>query len=290
MDFFDKLFRPLLIYMITGNLQKMVNSVNRQTADLGGRIAVSPSAWEPTIWDMIIRITNSAIVPIAAIVLTFVMSIELVKWIEEKNNFHNPSDVIAHLIRFIIKLGIGVLLVTKSHGLTMWIFDLAAFAMTQSMGIIDVGSGAVSVNIAQVTTSLEGAEMGALLNLVITSMLGGLGMSILGLAVHFIVISRMIEIYIYCSMGGIPYATLMNKDISGMGQNYIKNLLALGFQGFFMFIMLGIYVALMQSTINNITSNTDPEMMVWDILLVSVVLVVSLSKSKALAKSIFGAQ
>lgn len=279
----------MLIDMISGNLQKMVASVNRQTADLSGRIAVLPSAWEPTIWDMITRIASDAIVPIASLVLTFVMSVELVKWIEEKNNFHNSSDVIAHFIRFIIRLGIGVLLVTQAHELTMWIFDLAAFAMTQSMGIIDINAGAVSVDIERVLAALETADLGALWNLAITSMLGGVGMSVLGMVVQFIVVSRMIEIYIYCSMGGIPYATLMNKDISSMGQNYIKNLLALGFQGFFMFIMLGIYVALMQGTINNITSANDPEVMVWDILLVSGVLAFSLLKSKSLAKSIFGA-
>lgn len=276
--------------MIRDNLVKMVASMNSQSANLGGQIAISPSAWEPTIWDMITRIANTAVVPIAAIVLTFVMSKELIQWVEEKNNFHNPSDVIAQLIKFIIKLGIGVLLVTRAHEITMWIFDLAAFALSQSMGVVNVNSGALSINIDQLTASLEHADFGMLANLCFTSLLGGLGMQVLGLAIRFVIISRMVEIYIYCSMGGIPYSTLMNRDISSVGQNYIKNLLALGFQGFFMFIMLGIYVALIQGTINNISATNNPEKTIWEILLVSFVLLISLMRSKSLAKSIFSAQ
>lgn len=282
-------FREILSDMIMGNLGDMLSGVNAQAAELGGEVAMSPSAWNPSIWAMIQNVADIAIVPIAALILTYAMCRELISLVNDKNNLHNTGEVVGMFIKYIIKLGIGVLLVQKATEITMGIFDLSAFAIVKSMGVVVTDAGELAVELTAVEASLQDAELGALMSLAFTSQLGKIGMMIVGIVVKLIIAGRMIEIYIYCACGSAPYATLTSKQLSGIGDNYIKNLLSLAFQGFFMFIMLGIYVALMQSTINSVTGTGEPEVMVTEIILISATLCMMLLRSKSIAKSIFSA-
>lgn len=282
-------FREILSDMIMGNLGDMLSGVNAQAAELGGEVALSPSVWNPSIWTMIQNVADIAIVPIAALILTYAMCMELISLVNDKNNLHNTGEVVGMFIKYIIKLGIGVLLVQKATEITMGIFDLSAFAIVKSMGVVVTDAGTLSAELAAVEQSLADAELGALASLAFTSQLGKIGMMIVGIVVKLIIAGRMIEIYIYCACGSAPYATLTSKQLSGIGGNYIKNLLSLAFQGFFMFIMLGIYVALMQSTINSVTGTGEPEVMVTEIILISATLCMMLLRSKSIAKSIFSA-
>lgn len=285
----QKKFCEILSDMIMGNLGDMMSSVNAQAEELGGEVALSPSVWNPTIWTMIQNVADIAIVPIAALILTYAMCAELISLVNDKNNLHNTADVVGMFIKYIIKLGIGVLLVQKATEITMGIFDLSAFAIAKSMGAVVTDAGTLSAELAAVEQSLANAELGALMSLAFTSQLGKIGMMFVGIVVKLIIAGRMIEIYIYCACGSAPYATLTSKQLSGIGGNYIKNLLSLAFQGFFMFIMLGIYVALMQSTINSVTGTGEPEVMITEIILISATLCMMLLRSKSIAKSIFSA-
>lgn len=281
--------REHLSNMIMKNLGDMLASVNLQAAELGGEVAMQPSAWNATIWSMIQSIADNVIVLIAGLILAYVMCVELIAMVNDKNNLHNTGDIMGMFIKYIIKLGIGILLVQKATQITMGIFDLSAWAVTKSMGVVITDPGQLSVELAAVEASLKDAELGSLMSLAFTSQLGKLGMMIVGIVVKLIIAGRMIEIYIYCACGSAPYATLTSKQLSGIGTNYLKNLLALAFQGFFMFIMLGIYVALMQSTINSITGTGEPEVMISEIILISATLCMMLLRSKSIAKSIFSA-
>lgn len=281
--------REILSTMIMGNLGDMLSSVNMQAAELGGEISMTPSAWNPSIWSMIQNVADVAITPIAAGILVYAMCFELISLVNDKNNLHSTADVVGMFIKFIIKLGIGVLLVQKATEITMGIFDLSAYAVAKSMGMVVTDPGQLAVELEAVRESLQDAELGSLMSLAFTSQLGKLGMMVVGLVVKLIIAGRMIEIYIYCACGTAPYATLTSKQLVGIGGNYIKNLLALAFQGFFMFIMLGIYVALMHSTINSVTGSGKPEVMITEIILVSATLCMMLLRSKTIAKSIFSA-
>lgn len=279
----------MLLSMVMKNLEDMLTSVNAQAAELGSEISISPSAWNASIWTMVQSIADTVIVPIAALILTYVMCTELISLANDRNNLHTTADIAGVFIKFIIKLGIGVLLVQKATKITMGIFDLSAYAIAQSMRVVVTNAGELSVQMAAVEASLRGAELGALMSLAFTSQLGMIGMFVVGIIVKLVITGRMVEIYIYCACGSAPYATLTNKTLSGIGGNYIKNLLSLAFQGFFMFIMLGIYVTLMQTTINSVTGNGDPEVMITEIILISATLCMMLLRSKSIAKSIFSA-
>ena len=72
-------------------------------------------------------------------------------------------------------------------------------------------------------------------------------MRILSIVIFVIVYGRMIEIYCMVSLAPIPMATFGNHEQSHMGQNYLKCLFALGFQGFLILICVAIYAVLIQS-------------------------------------------
>ncbi|MEG0852946.1 MAG: CD0415/CD1112 family protein [Angelakisella sp.] len=286
----EEMVKNWLLDIIRSNITDMLNSVNSQTANLGDLVTAKPSQWQPGIWAMVQEISSKAIVPIAAVILTGVMCYELIGWINEQNRFHAPTDVIAQLFKFIIKLFIGVTLVMQAQKITIGIFDLAAYAIAQSMGVVVTDPGSVNTSIETLMEALKTEEIGALMSMVFTSMFGNLGIGIIDLAVRLTVTARMIEIYIYCSIGSLPYATLGNSELKPVGVNYIKNLFALAFQGFFMFIMLGIYAVLMRQTVGDAAGGEGAAGLIFNMLFTSGLLVLMLIRSKAIAKSIFSAQ
>ncbi len=285
----DQWIRDWLSGIVFGNLESMVNSVNTQTRELADIITARPSAWNPNIWQMITSVADAVIVPIAAGILTFVMCMELIAWAQDKNNLHNSTDVIKQLIWYVLKLGIGVMLVLKSKDITIGIFDLGAWTISQVAGI-QTSPDALVLSLSVVKDQLKDMEIGTLIALTFTSLVGGLGIQAVSLITRLIVMGRMLEIYIYCSVGSAPYATLTNSKISSIGANYIKNLLALAFQGFFMFLMLGIYSVLINDTISSVATGGDATSLVLEMLFISFVLCMMLMRSKSIAKSIFSAQ
>lgn len=285
----DKWIHDWLAGIIYSNMEKMMVGINGQTRELGEMVTAQPSVWNSRIWDMVTGVADAVIFPIAAGILTYVMCIELIGWVNDKNSLHNTSDIVKQLIWYIIKLGIGLMLVMRSKDITIAIFDLGAWAISQTAGI-QTDPAALGISLDNIKKSLDNAEIGELMNLTFMSMFGSVGIAAIGIVTRLIVTGRMIEIYIYCACGSAPYATLTNKAISGIGTNYIKNLLALAFQGFFMFLMLGIYTVLIEDTIVKVAGGGDALGLISEMLFIAFILCMMLMRSKAIAKSIFSAQ
>ena len=100
-----------------------------------------------------------------------------------------------------------------------------------------------------------------------------------------IVYGRMIEIYCMVSLAPIPMATFGNHEQSHMGQNYLKCLFALGFQGFLILICVAIYAVLIQS----VAISGDAINSIWSIVGYTVLLCFSLFKTSSVTKSVLGA-
>ena len=248
MDFllekFSEFIKGIIIDSIGNNFGGMLEKANESTNFLAGEIIVSPSAYSPPIWAMIQNVSEVVIVPVAAMILTAVMCIELISWAGEKNNFKDSNDVIKMFIMFVVKLMIGVTLVSKAHEITVGIFDVTAYLVNGSAGVVTGGGFSTAISVEQLKETLMDKDLGYIISMWFLSLVGNIGIIGMTIVIEIILIGRMIEIYLYCSMGSIPYATLMNKEIGGIGQNYIKNLFALAFQGFFIFLMVGIYAVL----------------------------------------------
>lgn len=283
----DKLaewLKELLISGILGNLSGMVDTVNTKVGEIAGEVGMTPSAWNGGVFNLIRSLSETVIIPIAGIILTFVMCYELIQLVIEKNNLHDVDTWI--FFKWIFKTFVAVFLVTNTWNIVMAIFDVAQNVVSQSGGII---SGSTSIDLStaipDMEAQLEAMDLGPLLGLWFQSMVVGLTMNILSICIFLVVYGRMIEIYLVTSVGPIPFATMSNREWSSVGQNYLKSLIALGFQAFLIMICVGIYAVLIQeiSTADNISAA------IWGCMGYTVLLCFTLFKTGSMAKGIFSA-
>ena len=283
----DKLaewLKELLISGILGNLSGMFDTVNTKVGEIAGEVGMTPSAWNGGVFNLIRSLSETVIIPIAGIILTFVMCYELIQLVIEKNNLHDVDTWI--FFKWIFKTFVAVFLVTNTWNIVMAIFDVAQNVVSQSGGII---SGSTSIDLStaipDMEAQLEAMDLGPLLGLWFQSMVVGLTMNILSISIFLVVYGRMIEIYLVTSVGPIPFATMSNREWSSVGQNYLKSLIALGFQAFLIMICVGIYAVLIQeiSTADNISAA------IWGCMGYTVLLCFTLFKTGSMAKGIFSA-
>ena len=283
----DKLaewLKELLISGILGNLSGMFDTVNTKVGEIAGEVGMTPSAWNGGVFNLIRSLSETVIIPIAGIILTFVMCYELIQLVIEKNNLHDVDTWI--FFKWIFKTFVAVFLVTNTWNIVMAIFDVAQNVVSQSGGII---SGSTSIDLStaipDMEAQLEAMDLGPLLGLWFQSMVVGLTMNILSICIFLVVYGRMIEIYLVTSVGPIPFATMSNREWSSVGQNYLKSLIALGFQAFLIMICVGIYAVLIQeiSTADNISAA------IWGCMGCTVLLCFTLFKTGSMAKGIFSA-
>jgi len=163
---------------------------------------------------------------------------------------------------------------------------VAQHVVNESAGVIISDAGIdISSTITDMETKLEAMELGPLLGLWFQSIFVGLTMNILSICIFFVIYGRMIEIYLVTSIGPIPFATMANREWGGMGQNYLKSLLALGFQAFLIMVCVGIYAVLVQ----NIAVGDDVSSAIWSCMGYTVLLCFTLFKTGGVAKSLFAA-
>lgn len=273
----------LLVDGIMDNVGNMFDYVNTQVSSVAGEVGMTPSQWNGGVFSMIKNLSDTVIMPIAGMMLTFVMCYELIQMIIDKNNMNDfpPSDI----FKWIMKTFMAVTIVTNTFPIIMGIFDVSQSVVNNSAGVIIGGTDIALTTLDTFKTSLEAMSIGSLLSIYLQSFLIGFCTWILGVCVFLIIYGRMIEIYLMCSLGAIPLATMGNKEISGMGQNYIKAIMALAFQAFLIMVCIAIYATLVQS----IVTDGDPLGAIWRCFGYTVLLCLTLFKTGTLAKSIFSA-
>lgn len=283
-DAIKEWFKELLIDGITSNLSGMFDTVNTKVGEIAGEVGMTPSAWNGGIFNMIKNLSETVILPIAGIILTFVMCYELIQIVVEKNNLHDIDTWI--FFKWIFKTMVAVLLVTNTWNIVMGVFDLAQHVVNESAGVIISDAGIdITSTIADLGTKLADWSIGSLLGLWFQSIFVGLTMNILSVCIFLVIYGRMIEIYLVTSIGPIPLATMVNREWGGMGQNYLKSLLALGFQAFLIMVCVGIYAVLVE----NIAVGDDITGAIWSCMGYTVLLCYTLFKTGSLAKSLFTA-
>lgn len=277
-------FKELLIDGITSNLSGMFDTVNEKVGEIAGQVGQTPSAFNGGVFSMIRNLSNNVILPIAGIILTFVMCYELIQIIIEKNNLHDVDTWF--FFKWVFKTFCAVLIVSNTWNIVMGIFDVAQHVVNQSAGVI---SGSTAINgataLGDIEAQLEAMEVGELLGIWFQSMFVGLTMNILSICIFLVVYGRMIEIYLVTSVGPIPMATMVNREWGQTGQNYLRSLFALGFQAFLIMVCVGIYAVMVQS----ISNAGDMSKAIWATMGYTVLLCYTLFKTGSLSKSIFGA-
>lgn len=283
-DSINEWFKGILIDGIMGNLSGMFDTVNQQVSSIAGEVGKTPMQWNGDVFSMIRDISETVIIPIAGLILAFVMCYELIQMVIDKNNLHDIDTWI--FFKWIFKTFIAVLLVTHTFDIVMGVFDVAQDVVNNSSDIIiaDTNIDLASV-LPDMETRLQAMELGPLFGLWFQSIFVGITMSALTICVFIVIYGRMLEIYLMTSLGPIPIATMVNREWGGMGQNYLKSLLALGFQAFLIMVCVGIYAVLVRT----IASDEDISTAIWMCMGYTVLLCFTLFKTGSLAKSIFNA-
>ena len=284
LDKLDEWLRELLVDGITGNLTKMFQSVNTEVGEIAGEVGRTPQAWNGGVFSMIQDLSETVIVPIAGIILTFVMCYELIQLVTEKNNMHDVD--IWMFFKWIFKTYCAVLLVTNTWNIIMGVFDVTQHVVNQSAGVI-IGNTAIDLNsaITDLDATLDAMSTGELIGLWFQSLVIGLTMNALSICIMLVIYGRMIEVYLTASIGSIPMATLTNREWGHTGQNYLRALVALGMQAFLIMVCVGIYSVLIQG----ITASTDISAAIWGCMGYTVLLCFALFKTGSLSKALFGA-
>ena len=280
----EQALKDMLIGWIESNLTNMFTDVNEKVGTIAAEVGQTPSGWNGGVYQMIRGLSENVIVPIAGIIITFVLCYELISMITEKNNLHDMDTWM--FFKWFFKAWVAVYLVTHTFTITMAVFDMAQHVVSGAAGVIG-GSTEIDVAaaLASMQSGLDAMEIPELLLLVMETSLVSLCMKIMSVLITVILYGRMIEIYLYCSVSPIPFATMTNREWGQIGNNYLKSLFAIGFQGFLIMICVGIYAVL----VNNMIIADNLHSAIFSLAAYTVILCFSLFKSGALAKSIFSA-
>lgn len=281
---FTEWIKRLLVDGIMNNLTGLFDNVNAKVADISTQVGSTPEAWNSSIFNMIKTLSDNVILPIAGVILAIVMTLELIQLITDRNNLHDVDTWM--FFKWIFKTACAVLIVSHTWDLVMGVFDMAQSVISSASGII---TGNLNIDLAShftdLETRLEAMEVGELLGLWLQSFVVGLSMWVLSICIFIIAYGRMIEIYLVTSVAPIPVSTMLNREWGQMGQNYLRSLFALGFQGFLIMVCVAIYAVLVQ----NMVVDTNISTAIWSCMGYTVLLCFTLFKTGSLSKSLFNA-
>ena len=277
--------KEILVGGIVNNLSGMFDSVNSQVGEIAGQVGATPRAWNGAIYNMIRTFSDNVILPIAGVILAFVMTMELIQMISDKNNMHGDVDTWM-FFKWIFKTACAVLIVTNTWNIVMGVFDVGQSVVNSAAGVI-VSDASIDINtvVVDLEERLMAMDLGPLFGLWFQSLFVGICTWALTICIFIITFGRMIEIYLVTSVAPIPMATMVSRESGNIGQNYLRSLFALAFQGFLIIVCVAIYAALVQ----NIAVGSDISYAIWTCMGYTVLLCFTLFKTGSMAKSIFSA-
>ena len=284
LDRITQAIKEMLIDFVTSSLGDMFVDVNDRVGTIAAEVGQTPQGWNAGIFSLIQNLSQTVIVPIAGMIITFVLCYELITMVTQKNNFHEFETF--NFFLWVFKAYIAIYLLTNTFNITMAVFDVGQHLVNESAGVI-TGTTAVdaTATIARMKTEMATMGIGELFQLSLETMIISLTMKILSVFITVILYGRMVEIYVYSSIAPLPFATMTNKEWGNIGTNYLKGLFALGIQGFFIMVCVGIYSVLIHSM--SISTNIHGAM--FSIAAYTIVLAFSLFKTGSVAKSVLNA-
>jgi len=274
-------FRGLLVEGIKGNFSGMFNEVNQKTGEIASQVGQTPLGWNADIFNLVRNLSETVVIPIAGVVLTFVLCYELINMVIERNNMHDFDTFV--FFKWIFKTFVAVYILTHTFDIVMGIFELAQNLINNSSGIIR-GNLDMNLTMSNLDNELTAMRNGELLGLYIESMILSFAMKAMSLCIFIIIYGRMLEIYLTVSIAPIPFSTMINREWGSIGNGFLKALFALAFQGFLIMVCVAIYAILLQG----ITTESNIHIAIWSCAGYTVLLCFMLFKCGSISKSIFG--
>jgi hypothetical protein len=284
-DKITEFIKEMLQGWVLTNLETMFTDVNDKVGTIASEVGQSPSTWNSGIFNMIKTLSDNVMIPIAGMIISFVLVYELISMVIEKNNMHDFDTSV--FIRFFMKACIAVMLLSKTFDIVLAVFDVGTHIVTQA-GAAITGSTSLDVSATLQTMfndALSTMSVGELIGLGMETMIVSLCMKIMSVLITVILYGRMVEIYLYISVAPVPCATVTNREWGSIGTNYFKGLCALAFQGFFIMVCVGIYSVLG----NAVSVSGNLHSALWSVMAYTLILCFSLFKTGNLAKSIWNA-
>lgn len=281
-DKIEEFFKELLLGGIQANLESMFIDINDKVGAVATDIGKTPMGWNSEVFNFIKSINDSVIIPIAGLIITAVLCIELINMVMQKNNMHDTDTF--EFFKYMIKMWIAVWLVSHAFTFSMAVFDVAQHLVNQAAGVINTSATVSGDQIVQMVEGLKDKGLGELVMILFETSLVKVAIQVMSVVIMLVVYGRMFEIYVYCSVSAIPFATMGNKEWGQIGTNYIKGLFAIGLQGLFLIICLGIYAVLVKTI-----KITDIHASTFMILGYALLLGPMMLKSGTLAKSVLNA-
>lgn len=281
-DKIEEFFKELLLGGIQANLESMFIDINDKVGSVATDIGKTPMGWDSEVFNFIKSINDSVIIPIAGLIITAVLCIELINMVMQKNNMHDTDTF--EFFKYMIKMWIAVWLVSHAFTFSMAVFDVAQHLVNQAAGVINTSATVSGDQIVQMVEGLKDKGLGELVMILFETSLVKVAIQVMSVVIMLVVYGRMFEIYVYASVSAIPFATMGNKEWGQIGTNYIKGLFAIGLQGLFLIICLGIYAVLVKTI-----KITDIHASTFMILGYALLLGLMMLKSGTLAKSVLNA-
>jgi len=267
---------------IMASFASIFGYVNDQVADIAVQVGQTPEGWNSGVFSMVRNLSETVVLPIAGMILTFVLCYELIQLIIEKNNLQDFDTF--NIYKWIFKTFVAVYILTNTFNIVMAVFDMAQSVINASAGLItgstDLGSPAM---MTALEATLVDMEIGELIGVWLQIQLIGFAMFVMSIIIFIVVVGRMLEIYLTVSVAPIPLSTMVNREWSGVGNNYLKALLAVAFQGFLIMVCVAIYSVL----VGSIVDAANIHIAIWTVVGYTTLLCTLLLKSGGLAKTIF---
>lgn len=211
--------KGLLVDGIMGNLDGLFDNVNQSVGEIATQVGTTPADWNAGVFSMIRQISETAILPIAGVILTFVMTYELIQMLIERNNLHEVDTWM--FFKWVFKTFVAVMILTNTFNIVLAVFDVSQHVIQQSAGIIQNGTEITPDVLDSLRTELEAMELGPLFGLWLQSFLIQLTMIALNIVIFVIVYGRMIEIYLLTSLAPIPYVWQFHGNYSLLLKNFV---------------------------------------------------------------------
>ena len=273
-------FKGLLVDGITANFTAMFDEVNSKVGEIAGQVGQTPEGWNSGVFSLVRTLSETVVIPVAGMILTFILCYELITMIIEKNNMADFDTF--NIFKWIFKTFVATYILTHTFDIVMGIFALAQNVVNASAGIIGASLD-VDVALTDLAAQLAAMGIGELIGLYIESAILSLAMKAISLCVFIVIFGRMIEIYLTISVAPIPLSTMVNREWGHIGNSYLKSLFALAFQGFLIMVCVAIYAILLGS----IPASANIHAAIWACAGYTVLLCFTLFKTGSLSKGIF---
>ena len=287
MDIFQQIsdaIHDFLVNLVGGVFIQIFDEANEQTGQIAAQVRLSPSDWNSNIFTMIRNLSDNVMIPIAGMIITFVLCYELITAITERNNMRDVD--VDTFIKYIFKACVAVFLLSHTFDIVLGIFDVSKWVVDNAVPSIQNDTYVDVISIYNnFKDTLEAMDNGSLLLLFLEVSIVSLAVRAIAILVAVILINRMIEIYLYCSVAPIPFATITNREWGNIGTNYLRSLLSLAFQSFFIMVIVGIYSVL----VKQLQFSTSLNDLVFQLGIYSVVLCMALLNTSTISRSIFNA-